>query len=35
MLDVKLLRVAGGSSEILKNHVAKCILKDAQLMGLA
>lgn len=34
MLDVKLLRVAGGSLEVLKNHIAKSVLKDELLKGL-
>jgi alkylation response protein AidB-like acyl-CoA dehydrogenase len=34
MLDVKLLRVAGGSLEVLKNYVAKTVLKSADLAGL-
>lgn len=34
MLDVKLLRVAGGSLEVLRNYVAKAILKSGDLCGL-
>lgn len=34
IFDVKLLRVAGGSTEVLKNHIARSILKDANLAGL-
>jgi alkylation response protein AidB-like acyl-CoA dehydrogenase len=35
LLDVKVLRVAGGSLEILRNHVASTILKSDSLAGLA
>lgn len=34
LFDIKTLRVAGGSLEILRNFVAQCILKDKQLRGL-
>ena len=34
ILDVKLLRVAGGSLEVLKNFVAKSVLKSSDLAGL-
>ncbi|MFB6417802.1 acyl-CoA dehydrogenase family protein [Bradyrhizobium tunisiense] len=35
LFDVKLLRVAGGSTEILKNHIARNVLKDETLAGIA
>ena len=35
VFDVKLLRVAGGSTEILKNHIARNVLKDETLAGIA
>lgn len=34
LFDVKTLRVAGGSLEVLRNLIAKLILKDEQLRGL-
>ncbi len=34
LLEVKTLRVAGGSQEILRNYVAHRVLKDPQLEGL-
>ncbi len=34
LLDVKTLRVAGGSLEIMRNFIARQILKDEQLKGL-
>lgn len=34
LLDTKVLRVAGGSLEILRNHVAQTVLKDRALQGL-
>jgi len=35
LFDVKTLRVAGGSLEVLRNLIAKLVLKDEQLRGLA
>ncbi|MDO8449444.1 MAG: acyl-CoA dehydrogenase family protein [Rhodoferax sp.] len=35
LLDVKTLRVAGGSLEIMKNFIARQVLKDEQQRGLA
>lgn len=35
MAEVKTLRVAGGSLEILRNHIAQCVLKSEQSEGLA
>jgi alkylation response protein AidB-like acyl-CoA dehydrogenase len=35
LLDAKVLRIAGGSLEVLRNHVARSILKADDLMGLA
>ena len=32
--DIKVLRIAGGSREILRNHLAKSLLKDPDLRGL-
>lgn len=32
--DVKVLRIAGGSLEVLRNHVARRVLRDASLEGL-
>jgi alkylation response protein AidB-like acyl-CoA dehydrogenase len=34
LLDAKVLRIAGGSLEVLRNHVARSILKADDLMGL-
>jgi alkylation response protein AidB-like acyl-CoA dehydrogenase len=33
--DIKVLKVAGGSSEIMRNYIAQCILKDPGHEGLA
>jgi alkylation response protein AidB-like acyl-CoA dehydrogenase len=35
LFDVKVLRVAGGSREVLRNHIASRVLKSASLEGLA
>jgi alkylation response protein AidB-like acyl-CoA dehydrogenase len=35
LLDVKVLRVAGGSLEILRNHIARTIFKESSYRGLA
>jgi alkylation response protein AidB-like acyl-CoA dehydrogenase len=35
VLDAKVLRIAGGSLEVLRNHVARSILKADDLLGLA
>jgi alkylation response protein AidB-like acyl-CoA dehydrogenase len=32
--DIKVLRVAGGSAEVLRNFVARCILRDKSYLGL-
>ena len=34
LMEIKTLRVAGGSLEVLRNHLADQILKDPQLKGL-
>jgi alkylation response protein AidB-like acyl-CoA dehydrogenase len=34
LLDVKTLRVAGGSLEIMRNFIARQVLKDENLRGL-
>jgi alkylation response protein AidB-like acyl-CoA dehydrogenase len=34
LADIKVLRIAGGSIEILRNHIAKSLLKDEALGGL-
>ena len=34
LFDIKTLRIAGGSIEILRNYVAQQILKDERLKGL-
>lgn len=34
LLDAKLIRVAGGSTEVLKNYIARSILKDSDMAGL-
>jgi alkylation response protein AidB-like acyl-CoA dehydrogenase len=33
--DIKVLKVAGGSAEIMRNYIARCILKDPGHEGLA
>ncbi len=33
--DIKVLKVAGGSAEIMRNYIARCVLKDPGHEGLA